>query len=173
MSEIRALTQQIRYSLSNLSAQNRHHDFEAICRHFSRRRLGLNIIPATGPVSAGGDQGRDFETYEILPEIVPKNDGKIISGTAAFACTIQKDDIPTKAKDDVKKIIEKGGKVDIIYFFSLENLVLSKRHELQKWAQDTYSVKLELFDGEFLAENLADKDLFWIAQENPSPILRR
>ncbi|MCX6779305.1 MAG: hypothetical protein NTU97_03685 [Candidatus Magasanikbacteria bacterium] len=165
MSEIRALTQQIRYSLSNLSAQNRHHDFEAICRHFSRRRLGLNIIPATGPVSAGGDQGRDFETYEILPEIVPKNDGKIISGTAAFACTIQKDDIPTKAKDDVKKIIEKGGKVDIIYFFSLENLVLSKRHELQKWAQDTYSVKLEFFDGEFLAENLADKDLFWIAIE--------
>jgi len=165
MSEIRSVIQQIRFSLSNLVAQNRHYDFEDICRHFSRNRLGLNILPATGPVSSGGDQGRDFETYEILPEIISQSEGRLISGSAAFACTTQKNSILNKIKDDVQKIIEKGNKVDIIYFFSLENVVVSKRHQVQKWSQDTYSVKLEIFDGEFLAESLSDKDLFWIAIE--------
>ncbi len=165
MSKIRSIIQQIRFSLSNLGAQNRHYDFEAICRHFSRNRLGLNILPATGPVSSGGDQGRDFETYEILPEIISQSEGRLISGSAAFACTIQKNNILKKIKDDVQKIIEKGNKVDIIYFFSLENVEVSKRHQAQKWSQDTYSVKLEIFDGESLAESLSDKDLFWIAIE--------
>jgi len=165
MSEIRSVIQQIRFSLSNLGAQNRHYDFETICRHFSRNRLGLNILPATGPVSSGGDQGRDFETYKILPEIISQSKGRLISGSAAFACTTQKSSVLKKIKDDVQKTIEKGSKVDIIYFFSLENVEVSKRHQIQKWSQDTYSVKLEIFDGEFLAENLSDKDLFWIAIE--------
>ena len=102
MSEIRSIIQQIRFSLSNLGVQNRHYDFEDICRHFSRNRLGLNILPATGPVSTGGDQGRDFETYEILPEIISQSEGRLISGSAAFACTTQKDSIPKKIKDDVE-----------------------------------------------------------------------
>ena len=37
------------------------------CEHLARALAGgtvtLNIVPATGPVTAGGDQGRDFETY--------------------------------------------------------------------------------------------------------------
>ena len=165
MPELRSLIQQIRFSLNNLGAQNRHHDFEVICRHFSRSRLGLNILPATGPVSSGGDQGRDFETYKVLPEIISQSKNGVIPVSAAFACTIQKSNILKKIKDDVKMIVEKGNKVDIIYFFSLENVEVSKRHKIQKWSQETYSVKIEIFDGEFLAENLADKDLYWIAIE--------
>jgi len=165
MPELRSLIQQIRFSLNNLGAQNRHHDFEVICRHFSRSRLGLNILPATGPVSSGGDQGRDFETYKVLPEIISQSKNGVIPVSAAFACTIQKSNILKKIKDDVKMIVEKGNKVDIIYFFSLENVEVSKRHKIQKWSQETYSVNIEIFDGEFLAENLADKDLYWIAIE--------
>ena len=165
MPELRPLIQQIRFSLNNLGAQNRHHDFEVICRHFSRSRLGLNILPATGPVSSGGDQGRDFETYKVFPEIISQSKNDVIPVSAAFACTIQKSNILKKIKDDVKMIVEKGNKVDLIYFFSLENVEVSKRHKIQKWSQETYSVKIEIFDGEFLAENLADKDLFWIAIE--------
>lgn len=164
---LRTVKSQIRFALSNLGAQNRFHDFEDICRHFARKRLGLNIIPATGPVQAGGDQGRDFETYKIIPGLKLPNvgDAQTIRKSAAFACTIQKKDVPGKVKSDVTSIMKQGSPVDVIYFFSEENVPVGKRHELRKWASDTHSVGLEIFDGEFLAENLADKDLFWIALE--------
>jgi hypothetical protein len=53
----------IRFQLEQLSTKNAHHDFEHLCRNLTRARICSNIIPATGPVSAGGDQGRDFETF--------------------------------------------------------------------------------------------------------------
>ena len=43
MSSYRQLKQQIKFALNNLGAENAHHKFEAICRNFSRRRLGLNV----------------------------------------------------------------------------------------------------------------------------------
>lgn len=167
MSSLRQIKQQIKFSLNNLSAENAYHDFESICRHFSRKRLGLNILPATGPVSAGGDQGRDFETYTVIPEIMPQllSNQKVIPKKAAFACTIQASGIPTKIKKDAQRIVSVGEKVDIIYFFSREDIHVSKRHELQNWASQTYSIVLEIFDGEALSEELATNDLFWVAEE--------
>lgn len=167
MSNLRKIKQQIKFSLHNLSAENAHYDFESICRHFSRKRLGLNILPATGPVSAGGDQGRDFETYTIIPEVVPylEKNKKIIPTKAAFVCTTQLKGVPSKIKDDVKKAISSGDKIDIVYSFSLKDVPISKRHDLQKWAIETYSIKLEIIDGEALSEELATNDLFWIAEE--------
>ncbi|RJQ14878.1 hypothetical protein C4553_00255 [Candidatus Parcubacteria bacterium] len=167
MSSLRQLKQQIKFSLNNLKAENSHHDFEAICRHFARKRLGLNIIPATGPVSAGGDQGRDFETYEILPEAVPELRGtrQVIDKKAAFACTTQAEGLLSKIKADVNKIITQGNRVDIVYFFSVQDLPVSERHDLQKWALETHKITLEVFDGEALSEDLTERDLFWVAQE--------
>jgi hypothetical protein len=53
----------IRFQLEHLTARNEHHTFEEICYRIAKRRLSSNLLPATGPVSAGGDQGRDAETY--------------------------------------------------------------------------------------------------------------
>jgi hypothetical protein len=50
----------IGFALSELSTENAHHEFEHLCRHLTRRKICPNILPATGPVSAGGDQGADF-----------------------------------------------------------------------------------------------------------------
>ena len=63
MTNIDQVISQIRFQLEQLSAKNAHHDFEHLCRHLARAKICGNIIPATGPVSAGGDQGRDFETF--------------------------------------------------------------------------------------------------------------
>lgn len=57
------------------------------------------MIPATGPVSAGGDQGTDFETYPVgkvtavgteSPFLARATDEKVL-----FACSIEKH-VPAK-----------------------------------------------------------------------------
>src|SRR5258708_11708768 len=53
----------VRFQLSQLSTRNAHHEFENLAFEVARLRVVPNLLPATGPVQAGGDQGRDFESY--------------------------------------------------------------------------------------------------------------
>ena len=68
----------IRFALEQLSVKNQHHDFEHICRYIAKARICRNILPATGPVSKGGDQGRDFETFRSYLQESPINDSTFI-----------------------------------------------------------------------------------------------
>ena len=40
-------------------------NFERLAFELARLRVASNLLPATGPVQAGGDQGRDFESYRF------------------------------------------------------------------------------------------------------------
>jgi hypothetical protein len=71
MMSITELAKYIRFQLSELRAQNKHHEFEHLARQFARLRVCENILPATGPVGAGGDNGRDFETYRTYLASTP------------------------------------------------------------------------------------------------------
>lgn len=71
MNTIATVKPHIRFALSQLSASNAHHDFEKICFDIAKLRICSNILPATGPVSAGGDQGKDFETFKTYIEHSP------------------------------------------------------------------------------------------------------
>jgi hypothetical protein len=88
------LRQQIRFALSELSSQNKHHEFEHLARQFARLRIASNIVPATGPVSAGGDQGRDFETFRSYIKNSPIADSTFVALVAdkriVFGCSLQK-----------------------------------------------------------------------------------
>ena len=68
MANTEQLIGQIRFQLEQLSVKNAHHEFEHLCRHLARTRLCSNILPATGPVAAAGDQGRDFESFRTYLE---------------------------------------------------------------------------------------------------------
>lgn len=63
MNNKQKVIQYIRFGIYQLSAQNGSLQFEDICRHLSRARICSNILPSTGPVQSGGDQGRDFESF--------------------------------------------------------------------------------------------------------------
>ena len=63
MATIPQVIHQIKFALSELGSQNAHHEFEHLCRQWAKKRICANILPSTGPVSAGGDQGSDFETF--------------------------------------------------------------------------------------------------------------
>ena len=68
LAEVKA---QIRFALEQLSAMNAHHEFEHRCLDLTRLRICSNVLPATGPVAAGGDQGRDFETFRTYLKATP------------------------------------------------------------------------------------------------------
>jgi hypothetical protein len=60
------LATMIRFHLETLGETNAHHPFEQLCLGLTRRRIVSNVLPATGPVSAGGDGGRDAESFWSL-----------------------------------------------------------------------------------------------------------
>ena len=164
--EVRA---QIRFLLAELGIRNQHHGFEDICREFARNRICRNILPATGPVSAGGDQGRDFETFRTYlatcglaatPLL-----GTSASDTLVFACTVQRTSVNSKIRADVQKILKGPQRPARIYFFTTVNINVAERHRLQEWAQKTAKTDLDVIDQQALAEHLSDRDLFWVARE--------
>lgn len=161
------LAGQIRYYLGELSTRNGHHEFEELARHTARARLYSNILPATGPVSSGGDGGRDFETFEtqISDRLTVGSSFAGRSSTTrrvAFACSLEKK-IEAKIRRDLKTIIANGKPDEIIYFCE-GNLPIGRRRKLIKEAEAA-DVELRVFDGTAIAEWLAEPDIFWIAQQ--------
>lgn len=167
MSDKAQLIAQIRFALEQLSERNAQHEWEHLCRHLARERICSNILPATGPVQAGGDQGRDFETFRTFLSHSPMAGrsfvGLISDKPLAFACTLEKAIVP-KIRRDVTTIASSGTSVEGVYVFCSRDVPVARRHELQEWARTTYGVKLEILDGVAVSELLGDRDLFWLAE---------
>lgn len=164
----RELGEHIRFALQQLSARNAHHEFEHICRHVARARICSNILPATGPVTSGGDQGRDFESFRTYLASNLRGCttfvGLASSKPVAFGCTLQAKNLKKKIKADVKTI-SGGPPCDSVHYFLGADFPVAKRHEVQKDVRTTHSVHLEIYDAAAITEFLSERDLFWIANE--------
>lgn len=160
------LTNYIRFQLSQLGSRNGHHEFEHLARYLARARVSSNILPATGPVSAGGDGGRDFETFKTYNEIPLTPDSsfhRLSSGEReiSFACSLQKDIIPKIRKE--LRTTKASGRYEDMVFFCEENIPVARRQKLQQEAEQI-GISLDIFDGTAIAEMLSDRDTVWIAQ---------
>lgn len=169
---------QVRFHLSRLGETNDHHAFEKLCLGLARRRIVSNVMPATGPVSAGGDGGRDAESYwTMLAAELPSTSlfsTLATSERVVLAATIQRQAVPNKIRDDLKKICGAGSPVDRVIFFTVEPVPVAKRHELQAHAREQHTVELDIWDAQAIAEELASPDLFFLAVEHlhlPSALL--
>ncbi|MBW4704228.1 MULTISPECIES: hypothetical protein [unclassified Micromonospora] len=138
---------QIRFALALLGERNGHHDFEQICFHLTREFIAPNVRISTGPVSAGGDQGRDGESYW--------SETSSSDGDLAFCCTIQKNDLSRKVKSDVKGACTTGRPVQRVIFFLAQGMEIAKQHQLQEWARSAYGIDLQIWDGPHIADQLA------------------
>lgn len=159
----------IKSALDDLDGENDHHAFEQLCRELARRRIASNVRTATGPVSAGGDQGRDFETFRTyLADELPFAIGFVALASrdvVVFACTIQQDDLKSKFKSDINAICTQGTQVDRVCLFATGKVSTRVRHDVENWAKGEHGIALEIFDRFVVAEWLAEPDLYWIAQE--------
>jgi hypothetical protein len=162
------LARLIRFNIDTLSESNAHHEFEELCRHIALARIATNVIPATGPVGAAGDQGRDLETFRtyLLDELGPN--GSFLAGasggTIAFACTLQKNGLTAKILSDINTILGSGSKVEQIYVFLGTALAVGIRHDLQGQVRDAHGINIEILDAVWIAQELSKHDTFWIAE---------
>src|SRR5215831_2464109 len=158
----------IRFQLAQLSARNAEHEFEHLAFQLARIRVASNLLPATGPVQAGGDQGRDFESYRTYLSTSPIRAsafaGKVSTGLITGACTLEKKIVP-KIKNDLKTIFGSGERPTHVAYFCEPNVPIAKRHALQAYCCETYGATLDIFDGDGIAELLADREIAWIAEQ--------
>ncbi len=158
----------IGFQLAQMSARNEHHEFEAVAVRIARRRISSNILLATGPVSGGGDQKRDGESYFTrVPEELPYSAGFAATVTAqavVVACTTQKDGVVGKVRADLAGICAAdAAPVERVAYFSVHNISAAAKHELQRHARKDRNVELDIFCGDDLSTILAEPDLVWVA----------
>jgi hypothetical protein len=179
MSDNAQIITQIRFALEQLSERNAEHEWEHLCRHLARSRICSNILPATGPVQSGGDQGRDFETFRTFLDKSTLSARSFVGLASnkpiAFTCTIEKaKGITSKIRNDITTIMSSGTRPVTVYSFCTCDVVVAKRHKLQEWAKATHGIHMEIIDGAAVAEFLCDRELFWLAQrylQLPSELL--
>ena len=159
------VAQIIGYALSQLSAQNAHHEFEHLCRHITRRRIASNIIPSTGPVSAGGDGGADFETISVSDP--PSDEGYwrlVASDKTLFACSLARE-VKKKVKHDLASAAARTTeRVAKLYFFTNQPVATGIRNQLKQLALSQHEIDLEIVDAVAIGEFLAESEMFWIAE---------
>ncbi|MFI5706334.1 hypothetical protein [Kribbella sp. NPDC051620] len=159
----------VRFALSQLLGRNEHHRFEHLCTALARQRITPNIVAGTGPVSSGGDQGRDFETFiGYMPgrgRDLASRLGIDGSDTIVFCCTLGRTDLAGKIRRDIARAVSIGSTVDAVVYFAEQDIPTATRHQLIQEANDAHHVRLEILDGQTLTGLLCDRDTFWIAVE--------
>jgi len=157
------LAKYIRFQLGELTSANAHHEFEHLCFYLARKRIYPNLIPSTGPVSAGGDEGSDFETYDVVdsrhtPFFAESSEHKIV-----FACSLEKN-YKRKITRDIQTILAANPSAKEIKFFSSQGIPRKIRGDLERASLKTHGVTLQIFDGPAIAVLLTDSEVFWIAE---------
>lgn len=158
----------LRYQLTQLSARNGEHEFELLCFELARLRHVSNLQSATGPVKAGGDQGRDFESYRtyLVGTALARSTFVTLASydLVVGACTLSKQ-TPTKIRSDLNVIFGSGEHPDRVLYFCEPDVPVAKRHGLQAECKANYGASLDIFDGQAIADQLSDSDTFWIAEQ--------
>ncbi|WP_418156067.1 hypothetical protein [Actinoalloteichus caeruleus] len=153
---------QLEYHLSQMAAKNDHHRFEKLCVEVARRRIATNIFVATGPVGAGGDGGRDGETFDTaLPhEVATWFSVRATTASVAVACSTG--DYKKKIPSDVRKILlARDREFDRIVYFSAQVIPSGERLALQ---EKHATERLAVWDRHAIARVLAEPDLHWVAK---------
>lgn len=166
--DIEQIRAEVRFALNQLRVRNGEHEFETMTRTLARATVSRNLLPATGPVAAGGDQGRDFESYptQLPGQVRPlgQKHGVPDKAMVGFACTLQQDDLRSKIRSDVDKIMGSGTPVDFVFAYCEADIPVARRHAIERDAHERHGVKLAVVDGNGITETLLDHATFWIAE---------
>lgn len=166
--DVEQVRAEVRFALNQLRVRNGQHEFETLTRMLARATVTRNLLPATGPVAAGGDQGRDFESYTTqLPGQVQQLGRELgfpDKAMVGFTCTLQQEDLRGKIRGDVDKIMGDGAPVEFVVAYCEVDIPVARRHAIEQDVHSKHGIRLVVFDGAAITEHLTDHATFWIAE---------
>lgn len=160
-SKVLLTKEQLAFELSQISTNQKHDNFENLCRRLAEKLITPNLIPQVGP-TGGGDGKTDSETYPVSNYISDRwfiSDNKWNENENwAFAISAKKDWKP-KVKSDVKKIVETNRGYTKTYFFSNQKIRSKDKKETQDLINEKYGIELIILDAEWIIENVYSNHL--------------
>lgn len=146
----------LEYEISQISINQKHDSFENLCCRLAEKLITPNLIPQVGP-TGGGDGKTDSETYPVSKFISDRwfiSDNKWNENESwAFAISA-KTEWRSKAKSDVKKIIETHRNYTKIYFFSNQKISSKNKKELQDQLKQDYNIEVIILDAEWIIQKI-------------------
>lgn len=151
--------------LSKITTNQKQDEFETLCRRLSEKLISPNLIPQTGP-TGGGDGKTDTETYPVsttisdrwfIPEEGWTNDEKW-----AFAFSA-KHEWKSKAKADIKKIVDTERGYTKVYFITNQTPSSKKKKAAQDEFTNSFDIEVIILDGKWILENVFTNNLIHIA----------
>jgi len=153
------------FELHQISTNQKQDDFETLCRKLAEIFVSPNLIPQVGP-TGGGDGKTDSETYPVSKSIsdkwyIPEN-GWDNNEKWAFAISA-KQTWKSKAKSDIKKIVETGRGYTRAYFITNQTPSSKKKKDAQDEFIKEFGIDVIIFDSEWILEKIYSNNLINLA----------
>jgi hypothetical protein len=153
--------EQLDYEISQISINQKHDNFEDLCRRLAEKLITPNLIPQVGP-TGGGDGKTDSDTYPVSDFI---SDRWFVSGNRwgndenwAFAFSA-KEDWRSKVKSDVKKIVGTDRGYTKAFFFSNQKISSKNKKEVQDQHSKEIGINLTILDAEWILDKVYSNGL--------------
>ncbi|MFH8611281.1 hypothetical protein ACH4D5_27765 [Streptomyces sp. NPDC018029] len=84
-----------------------------------------------------------------------------------FCCTLQASNVRRKILADVSTVLQSASAppVEAIFYFAEADISVSNRHKIAQEVRVEHDLRLEIIDGNSIAEMLSEPELLWIARE--------
>lgn len=161
LNEVELPQEVLAFELNNITTNQKENDFEFLCRRLAEKFISPNLIPQVGP-TGGGDGKTDSETYPVSSAIsdrwfIPEN-GWEKDEKWAFAISAQKT-WRSKAKSDVKKIIETERGYTRVYFMTNQFISSKKKKDAQDKFIKQFNIDVVILDGKWILEKIYNNSL--------------
>ena len=149
----------LEYKLESITSRNETNDFELFCRKLCERTICPNLRAHTGP-DGGGDSKVDTETYPVADEIAAMfYVGVPAAGSErwAFAFSAKKN-WSTKARSDVKGIVETGRDYKRIFFVTSRFARDKDRARIEDELSEKYKLPVTIHDRSWIVKEIIEND---------------
>ena len=146
----------LNFALAQLTEEKKEIQFETFCRKLAEKEICPNLLPQTGP-TGGGDSKVDSETYPVSDAIADRwyiGDPQRASRERwAFAISAKKN-WRSKAKDDVRKVVETGRSYAVVYFLTNQQVSDRNRGSLEDELRDKWHIDCRILDRNWIADRV-------------------